>query len=199
MTTSTGSKPLKPPKASPARRSNSATTMKQQKLGFSSSKPTRNAGDKDKSKPSRSASLEATPPTSLVTPKRISIRSSVRDDDELPTVREKEPEIEVIKRDPLDADDKRWNRAYGVARDLMGNIAPIHSEGQTKVHHILRVFDMNYEYGPCIGVTRLQRWQRAEALGLDPPREVFEILNTQEGIEKNEFAQCVLYEPAVQA
>jgi hypothetical protein len=27
----------------------------------------------------------------------------------------------------------------------------------------------SYEYGPCIGVTRLQRWERAEALDLNPP------------------------------
>lgn len=29
----------------------------------------------------------------------------------------------------------------------------------------------SYEYGPCIGVTRLERWNRAEALGLNPPPE----------------------------
>jgi DNA polymerase delta, subunit 4 len=29
-----------------------------------------------------------------------------------------------------------------------------------------------YEYGPCVGVTRLERWERAAALGLNPPPEV---------------------------
>lgn len=33
-------------------------------------------------------------------------------------------------------------------------------------------FIRSYEYGPCIGVTRLERWNRAEALGLSPPPEV---------------------------
>ena len=28
------------------------------------------------------------------------------------------------------------------------------------------------EYGPCVGVPRLQRWERAHALGLNPPPEV---------------------------
>lgn len=67
----------------------------------------------------------------------------------------------------------------------------VHAEGQNKVDHILRVFDKcvfiytgflnalnltyplsSYEYGPFIGVTRLERWQRASALGLNPPAEV---------------------------
>ena len=30
----------------------------------------------------------------------------------------------------------------------------------------------SYNYGPCIGTTRIQRWQRAKALGLNPPIEV---------------------------
>lgn len=30
----------------------------------------------------------------------------------------------------------------------------------------------SYEYGPCVGVTRLERWERAQAMGLNPPDEV---------------------------
>ena len=30
----------------------------------------------------------------------------------------------------------------------------------------------SFEYGPCVGVTRLERWERAFALGLNPPDEV---------------------------
>uniref|UniRef100_A0A0D9XAF2 DNA polymerase delta subunit 4 n=1 Tax=Leersia perrieri TaxID=77586 RepID=A0A0D9XAF2_9ORYZ len=33
----------------------------------------------------------------------------------------------------------------------------------------LRLFDMDMKYGPCIGITRLRRWQRAAAMGLFPP------------------------------
>ncbi len=29
-----------------------------------------------------------------------------------------------------------------------------------------------YDYGPCVGVTRLERWERAKALDLNPPEEV---------------------------
>ena len=119
-------------------------------------------------------------------------------------------------REKLDPDDKdgRWAKPYAAASAKMGHLQPgwcflhmlisslllltsllvsytVHAEGQTKVHHILRVFDLcaslcvsierrlyahclyrSYEYGPCIGVTRLQRWERADVLGLNPPPEV---------------------------
>jgi DNA polymerase delta subunit 4 len=32
-----------------------------------------------------------------------------------------------------------------------------------------REFDMDMRYGPCLGLTRAQRWRRADALGLAPP------------------------------
>ena len=37
---------------------------------------------------------------------------------------------------------------------------------------ILRVFDMTSKYGPSVGMTRLQRWERAKKWGLNPPEEV---------------------------
>lgn len=68
---------------------------------------------------------------------------------------------------------------------------PVHGEKQTKVHEILRVFDLcvpavfsnstmlnllnlarSSNYGPFIGMTRMQRWKRAQALNLNPPIEV---------------------------
>ena len=64
----------------------------------------------------------------------------------------------------------------------------VHAKDQSPVHHILRIFDLyvlcllrlcclytfacrSYEYGPCVGVTRMERWERAAALGLNPPVE----------------------------
>ncbi|GAB2293317.1 hypothetical protein Dimus_027519 [Dionaea muscipula] len=40
----------------------------------------------------------------------------------------------------------------------------------------LRQFDMNMAYGPCIGINRLTRWERAHRMGLNPPREVEALL-----------------------
>ncbi|TVU04714.1 hypothetical protein EJB05_47845, partial [Eragrostis curvula] len=47
----------------------------------------------------------------------------------------------------------------------------------------LRLFDMDMTYGPCIGVTRLRRWERAAAMGLSPPphlRDLIIILQQQQ-------------------
>ncbi|NXW89507.1 DPOD4 polymerase, partial [Alopecoenas beccarii] len=41
---------------------------------------------------------------------------------------------------------------------------------------MLRHFDLAWEYGPCTGITRLQRWERAQALGLSPPKPVRDAL-----------------------
>ncbi|KAJ6665520.1 hypothetical protein lerEdw1_003361 [Lerista edwardsae] len=40
----------------------------------------------------------------------------------------------------------------------------------------LKQFDLSWEYGPCTGITRLQRWERAKLLGLSPPAMVQELL-----------------------
>uniref|UniRef100_A0A8B9QUV1 DNA polymerase delta subunit 4 n=1 Tax=Anas platyrhynchos TaxID=8839 RepID=A0A8B9QUV1_ANAPL len=34
---------------------------------------------------------------------------------------------------------------------------------------MLRSFDLAWEYGPCTGITRLQRWERAAGTGAEPP------------------------------
>ncbi|GFO10551.1 DNA polymerase delta subunit 4-like [Plakobranchus ocellatus] len=41
---------------------------------------------------------------------------------------------------------------------------------------ILKQFDLTLEYGPCIGISRLDRWERAEKHGLKPLPEVRDLL-----------------------
>ena len=41
----------------------------------------------------------------------------------------------------------------------------------------LKTFDLTSKFGPCCGLTRIERWDRARALGLDPPKRVLEILH----------------------
>lgn len=36
----------------------------------------------------------------------------------------------------------------------------------------LRAFDLDGRFGPCVNPSRLERWERAEKLGLGPPKEV---------------------------
>ncbi|KAM7277922.1 hypothetical protein ACFE04_005056 [Oxalis oulophora] len=42
--------------------------------------------------------------------------------------------------------------------------------------NLLRQFDMNMAYGPCLGMTRMARLGRAQRLGLNPPKEVESLL-----------------------
>ncbi|OIW23043.1 hypothetical protein CONLIGDRAFT_606136 [Coniochaeta ligniaria NRRL 30616] len=65
----------------------------------------------------------------------------------------------------------------------------VHQGDLTTNEKVLRYFDVSSHYGPCIGVTRLRRWQRAQRLGLNPPLEVLAVLLKEEakgneGIEK---------------
>ncbi|XP_056264231.1 DNA polymerase delta subunit 4 isoform X2 [Pseudoliparis swirei] len=40
----------------------------------------------------------------------------------------------------------------------------------------LRQFDLNWRFGPCTGISRQQRWERAKLHGLSPPEEVRDLL-----------------------
>ncbi|XP_019181330.1 PREDICTED: uncharacterized protein LOC109176346 [Ipomoea nil] len=51
---------------------------------------------------------------------------------------------------------------------------------------VLRQFDMNMAYGPCLGMSRLERWERAKSLGMNPPNDLLRIL---EG--KNARQECL--------
>lgn len=42
----------------------------------------------------------------------------------------------------------------------------------------LREWDMNSRFGPCMSMTRLERWQRAEKLAMNPPVFIYNVLNT---------------------
>ncbi|XP_065853181.1 uncharacterized protein [Euphorbia lathyris] len=55
---------------------------------------------------------------------------------------------------------------------LISHGAPDLKDDYDKDEQVLRQFDMNMSYGPCIGMTRLGRWERANRLGMNPPREI---------------------------
>ena len=40
----------------------------------------------------------------------------------------------------------------------------------------LREFDLDTKFGPCIGISRMQRWERAERNGLEPPADVKDLI-----------------------
>ena len=47
----------------------------------------------------------------------------------------------------------------------------------------LRRWDMDMKFGPCIGMPRMRRWERAEKLGLTPPTEIRNLLLTSNASE----------------
>ncbi|KAI9809770.1 MAG: UV-damage endonuclease [Sarcosagium campestre] len=56
----------------------------------------------------------------------------------------------------------------------------VHQQDLNVNEKILRLFDLSSQYGPCIGIARLKRWNRAYNLGLNPPKEVLAILLKEE-------------------
>ncbi|XP_037373376.1 DNA polymerase delta subunit 4 [Talpa occidentalis] len=58
---------------------------------------------------------------------------------------------------------------------------------------LLRQFDLAGQYGPCTGITRLQRWHRAQQMGLGPPLEVHQLLQTHLGDPRYQHSLWHLY------
>ncbi|CAD6907396.1 unnamed protein product [Tilletia controversa] len=88
--------------------------------------------------------------------------------------------------DPLRVEDRRFDGYWRVASKKMGN--PVHAQGLNRIHHMLRVFDMDPTFGPCMGLTRLERWHRAkDDFEEDPPEAVRIILETQHGRALDEY------------
>lgn len=56
----------------------------------------------------------------------------------------------------------------------------LHQEGLSVAEKILRYWDVSSQYGPCVGISRLSRWQRADRLGLEPPVEVLAVLRQED-------------------
>lgn len=100
--------------------------------------------------------------------------------------------VDIETRPHLNVKDRAYNSIVNEAKKKMDYAHPIHGKDLNRIDDVLRVFDMDYEYGPCVGLSRLQRWERASAMGLNPPHEVKDILMTQEGLSDTRYSQNVL-------
>lgn len=58
-------------------------------------------------------------------------------------------------------------------------------DAREMVDAALRAFDLSSDFGPCAGYTRLQRWNRAERLGLNPPQAVKQLLELHPDMNEN--------------
>ncbi|KAJ8043145.1 DNA polymerase delta subunit 4 [Holothuria leucospilota] len=54
---------------------------------------------------------------------------------------------------------------------------------------ILKEFDLNWEYGPCAGITRLERWERAEKHDLNPPADVKDLILGHQ--DEDDYLHCL--------
>jgi len=71
-----------------------------------------------------------------------------------------------------------FKKHYDDVKLALGGELTDSAKGESKATTILRRWDLSYEYGPCVGFTRMERWERAEGLGLKPPQMVRLILGT---------------------
>jgi len=93
-----------------------------------------------------------------------------------PRVRDAFPQV---KSDPAGSRKEKGVKVHGGA-----GAAPKLGGGEGfragDAEEMLRQFDLDLRFGPMLGLTRLERWARAEELGLDPPAAVRDYLLVQQ-------------------
>ncbi|KAF3929644.1 hypothetical protein ABW20_dc0108488 [Dactylellina cionopaga] len=97
-----------------------------------------------------------------------------------------EQTIERPKLDLSAASKARTDEAYAITAEQIKNYhqniqssrigPPVHQEGLTEYEKVLRHFDLSSQYGPCTGISRFKRWNRADRFGLEPPIEVLAVM-----------------------
>ncbi|KAI0384807.1 DNA polymerase delta, subunit 4-domain-containing protein [Hypomontagnella monticulosa] len=102
---------------------------------------------------------------------------------------EPEPELSEAERRALKISDRQIDQYW---RKLeRERIAPrVHQADLTVAEKVLRYWDVSSQYGPCVGVTRMKRWKRAEKLGLNPPLEVLAVLQKEDAKGTNDVEKA---------
>lgn len=86
---------------------------------------------------------------------------------------------------------RRKTQTAKPSRDDPKSSAPKHQKTRQKKQNLvakgtakevieeLRQWDLAIRYGPCIGMTRLFRWERAKLLGLNPPQRIRDLVEDE--------------------
>ncbi|KAF9115734.1 hypothetical protein BGX27_006681 [Mortierella sp. AM989] len=83
----------------------------------------------------------------------------------------------------------RAKRSSSEAKAVVFIIADgIHQDDLSEEEKMLRQFDLASCYGPCLDLTRLERWERASELGLNPPQDVKDKLLAHKALNAPLFA-----------
>lgn len=107
-------------------------------------------------------------------------------EDAVAKIEVEEPEAVAVEEDKSEAElqaakisDKQitgyWNKL-----EKERKAKRVHQGDLTLAEKVLRYFDVSNQYGPCVGISRMKRWQRADKLGLNPPVEVLAVLMKEE-------------------
>jgi DNA polymerase delta subunit 4 len=88
-------------------------------------------------------------------------------------------------RQARSVDDKEI-QAYMARIDAARLAKTVNQDDLDVGERVLRYFDVSLRYGPCIGISRQGRWQRAHRLGLAPPIEVLSVLLRHESGDEGE-------------
>ncbi|CAI5521934.1 unnamed protein product [Closterium sp. Naga37s-1] len=72
-----------------------------------------------------------------------------------------------------------WKAAEEPGSEVQNDVivTPTHEQAE-QAERALQLFDMDMAFGPCTGLSRLERWQRANRLGLNPPPHVRALLES---------------------
>lgn len=77
----------------------------------------------------------------------------------------------------------------GKANVIDDSVKRTSKTGFEKDLEILREFDLTWEYGPSMGITRLERWKRAEKHGLNPSQKVRQLIEDHK--HDDHYTQCL--------
>ncbi|XP_027347836.1 uncharacterized protein LOC113859222 [Abrus precatorius] len=91
--------------------------------------------------------------------------------------RQKKTANKSSKKSPINAATLGSDAAQPAALISHGGKPDLEDEYKES-EEVLRQFDLNMAYGPCVGMTRLERWERARKLGLNPPQEIERLLTS---------------------
>ncbi|KAF4992516.1 hypothetical protein FGRMN_7115 [Fusarium graminum] len=96
------------------------------------------------------------------------------------------PESELQAEKITDAQIKKYWKTI----ENQWSTPRLHQEGVSQSERVLRYFDVSSQYGPCIGMSRMKRWKRADRLGLQPPIEVLAVLLKEENKGNTSFERA---------
>ncbi|KFA47738.1 hypothetical protein S40293_07147 [Stachybotrys chartarum IBT 40293] len=162
-------------------RGRNAPTKGQSTISFAHRVTKNVSREKDLKKGSLSPALAKVEPVDDTQEIDHKVDDVVVDEPELKEEHESEPE-EQLEAEKTEAEIKAEKigesqiNKYWKAIEAERLASGVHQKGLTVHEKVLRYFDVSSQYGPCIGISRQKRWERAEKLGLNPPVEVLSVL-----------------------